>query len=184
MVEELTKEIEVERTYAMFSKDLGLYVQMALREDKVISVSLSDKKPEGPYGTDHPYLARVIEHLSSGGDDLRDIPVDLQVSGFQRKVLEALRSIPPGEVITYGEVARRIGRPRAARAVGSACARNPVPIIVPCHRVVPASGGLGNYSGGEGQGTKAAILERERARSDAIRARESASARGNSKVKK
>ncbi|MBI0583043.1 MAG: methylated-DNA--[protein]-cysteine S-methyltransferase [Methanomassiliicoccus sp.] len=147
--------------YARFSEDLGLYVNMALRENGVTSVSLTTEAPEASHGTDHPYLARMIEHLSSGEDDLRDIPVDLRVSPFDREVLVALREIPTGEVVTYGEVASRLGRPRAARAVGSACARNPIPLIIPCHRVVPAAGGLGNYSGGNGPATKAAILERE-----------------------
>ena len=74
--------------------------------------------------------------------------VDLAVgSGFQREVWEALRRIPPGEVRTYGEVARDTGRPRAARAVGNACGRNPILILVPCHRVV-ASNGLGGFGAG------------------------------------
>jgi methylated-DNA-[protein]-cysteine S-methyltransferase len=87
--------------------------------------------------------------------------VSISVTPFEREVLNALREIPLGEVLTYGEVARKLGRPRAARAVGGACARNPVPIIIPCHRVVPASGGLGNYSGGAGSRTKVAILAKE-----------------------
>jgi methylated-DNA-[protein]-cysteine S-methyltransferase len=63
-------------------------------------------------------------------------------------VLERLREVPRGETITYGALAARAGNPRAARAVGTACARNPVPIVVPCHRVLPGTGGIGNYGGG------------------------------------
>ena len=82
------------------------------------------------------------------------------VSGvFQRQVLEELRRIPFGGVVTYGALAARAGRPRAARAAGSACARNPVPLLVPCHRVVPGSGGVGSYGGGAER--KRALLARE-----------------------
>jgi methylated-DNA-[protein]-cysteine S-methyltransferase len=64
-------------------------------------------------------------------------------------VLEALHAgVPRGEVVTYGALAARAGSGKAARAVGTACARNPVPLVVPCHRVVPGSGGIGSYGGG------------------------------------
>jgi methylated-DNA-[protein]-cysteine S-methyltransferase len=77
-------------------------------------------------------------------------PVDLSLvhAPFRKIILDRMREIPRGEVATYGELARRAGKPRAARAAGTACATNPVPIIVPCHRVVPGSGGVGNYGGG------------------------------------
>lgn len=67
---------------------------------------------------------------------------------FQRAVWEGLLQIPAGEVRTYGELAAVIGRPMAARAVGQACGANPIPVLVPCHRVVAASGGLGGFSAG------------------------------------
>jgi methylated-DNA-[protein]-cysteine S-methyltransferase len=89
------------------------------------------------------------------------VPLDLPVSGFEREVLEMLRTIPPGEVMTYGEIARRLGRPKAVRAVGNACAKNPAVVVVPCHRVVPSSGGIGNYSGSGGPSTKVKLLEKE-----------------------
>ena len=63
-------------------------------------------------------------------------------------MLEQLREVPLGETVSYGELAARAGNPRAARAVGTACARNPVPIVVPCHRVLPGTGKLGAYAGG------------------------------------
>jgi methylated-DNA-[protein]-cysteine S-methyltransferase len=93
----------------------------------------------------------VISAYFEGEDERLDLPVDLALvrSDFRRTALETLRAeIGPGDVVTYGKLADRLGRPRAARAVGSACATNPVPIIVPCHRVVPGSGGVGSYAGG------------------------------------
>src|SRR5207249_1067961 len=129
--------------------------------DRVAAVRLARKAPRETAGSDHPYLARILEHIHTGDGDLRDIPVDLEVAPFEREVLDFLRTIPPGETITYGEIARRLGRPGASRAVGTACARNPAVIVIPCHRVVPKSGGLGNYSSEGGPETKRKLLERE-----------------------
>lgn len=161
MNERQTIGLEATHLYVQFSDELGLYVRMVVEDGEVEAVSITEKAPDEPHGTDHPYLSRVIRHIITGEDELRDIPVRLAVSPFNQQILEALRDIPSGEVMSYGEVASKLGRPRAARAVGNACARNPVPIIIPCHRVVPASGRLGNYSGGSGSGTKAALLARE-----------------------
>lgn len=84
---------------------------------------------------------------------------------FQQAVWRALRRIPYGKTVTYGELARRIGRPRGARAVGQAVGSNPVGILVPCHRVV-ATNGLGGWSGGGGLNGKRALLALEGARCD------------------
>jgi methylated-DNA-[protein]-cysteine S-methyltransferase len=90
-----------------------------------------------------------------------DLTVDLSLaSTFGRQVLEATARVPAGQVTTYGEVAARIGKPSAARAVGNALGANPVAIVVPCHRVVPAGGGVGNYGGGPER--KAFLLDLER----------------------
>jgi len=147
--------------HSKYSKDLEMHVTIALRGGRIASVSLSDKEPPGTRRGGHPFLDRVIEHLATGRDDLRDLPVDLPAPGFEREVLEAMRAIPPGEVVTYGELARRVGRPGAGRAVGNACARNRAIIVVPCHRVVPSSGGVGNYSGPGGARLKSMLLEKE-----------------------
>lgn len=89
-------------------------------------------------------------------------PVDLTRAGpFEQEVLAALRRIPVGEVRTYGEIARAVGQPGAARAVGTACARNPVPLLIPCHRVVRGDGSLGGYSLTGGVGLKRRLLESE-----------------------
>jgi len=76
------------------------------------------------------------------------LDLSLTSGDFRRRALEAARRIPPGETATYGDLAAEAGNPKAARAVGSAMATNPIPIVVPCHRVVPSTGGLGNYGGG------------------------------------
>jgi len=76
------------------------------------------------------------------------IPLDLRGTPFQRKVWKALLAIPYGRTRSYSQIARQIGRPKAYRAVGQANHRNPVAIVVPCHRVVAADGGLGGYGGG------------------------------------
>jgi len=76
------------------------------------------------------------------------LPLDLRGSDFQIAVWEALMGIPKGQVCAYSDIARKIGRPLAARAVGSAVGENPVSLIVPCHRVVQASGGIGHYGWG------------------------------------
>jgi methylated-DNA-[protein]-cysteine S-methyltransferase len=94
-------------------------------------------------------LRRELDEYFGGTRREFDLPVDLSpLPGFQRSVLEELVRVPYGHVDTYGGLARRIGSPRAARAVGGALNRNPVPIVVPCHRIVGASGSLVGYAGG------------------------------------
>lgn len=88
-----------------------------------------------------------------------DLPVKLSGTEFQLSVLEALRNIPYGETMSYADIARRIGRPKAVRAVGAANGRNPVPIIVPCHRVIGSHGDLTGFGGG--LETKEALLRLE-----------------------
>jgi AraC family transcriptional regulator of adaptative response/methylated-DNA-[protein]-cysteine methyltransferase len=88
-----------------------------------------------------------------------DVPVDVQGTAFQWRVWKALLAIPAGETRSYGQVAASIGRPTAVRAVARACATNPVALVVPCHRVVPAAGGTGGYRWGAER--KSALLARE-----------------------
>jgi methylated-DNA-[protein]-cysteine S-methyltransferase len=78
-----------------------------------------------------------------------DVPVDWSsLRGFQRDVLRALAKVPFGELVTYGDLAKKIGKPGAARAIGGAMAKNPIPIVLPCHRVIASDGSLGGFSGG------------------------------------
>ena len=91
---------------------------------------------------------RQLEAYFAGDLTLFDLPIGLHGTPFQLQVWEALRSIPYGETVSYAEIARRIGNTTAVRAVGAANGRNPVPIIVPCHRVIGADGSLTGYGGG------------------------------------
>jgi methylated-DNA-[protein]-cysteine S-methyltransferase len=94
-------------------------------------------------------VRRELEEYFEGARQLFDISVDWVLTrGFNRKVLQATARIPYGSVSTYGDVAGRAGNPRAYRAAGNALGSNPIPIVVPCHRVVPSGGGLGGYTGG------------------------------------
>ncbi len=88
-----------------------------------------------------------------------DLPLKLCGTEFQVLVLEALQEIPYGETVSYGDIAKRIGRPKAVRAVGAANGRNPIPIVVPCHRVIGSSGDLTGFGGG--LDTKAELLRLE-----------------------
>jgi methylated-DNA-[protein]-cysteine S-methyltransferase len=85
------------------------------------------------------------------------------IDGFERRVLETARDIPPGATLTYGELAAKAGAPGAAREVGQAMARNRFPIVVPCHRVLAAGGGFGGFSAPGGLESKARLLTLERA---------------------
>lgn len=98
-------------------------------------------------------------------------PLDLGgATEFDRRVYEVVRRIPAGRTLTYGEVARRIGRPKAARAVGQAMGRNPICLFIPCHRVVSAAG-LGGFSAPAGTALKRRLLAREGNSLDALRRR-------------
>lgn len=104
---------------------------------------------------------RQLNEYFAGRRTRFELPLDLRsVSDFDRRVLAVVREIPSGGVLTYADVAHRIGNPSAARAVGNAVGRNPVPIVVPCHRVIRSDGSLGGYSGG-GVGFKRRLLALE-----------------------
>ncbi len=107
-------------------------------------------------------VAGQVREYLSGERAAFDVPLDLSsLTAFQRQVLQTVSQVPRGEFITYAELARRIGRPKAARAVGQALGSNPIPIIIPCHRVLASDGGLGGYSGRDGVRTKARLLRLE-----------------------
>ncbi|MHC5011309.1 MAG: methylated-DNA--[protein]-cysteine S-methyltransferase [Planctomycetota bacterium] len=102
--------------------------------------------------------ASVIRRYLSGGPDPH-VPVVLPEQGFSARVWREIARIPRGKVISYGRLARKLRKPQAARAVGQACGRNPVPLVVPCHRVVASDGSLGGF--GAGVAVKRKLLELE-----------------------
>jgi methylated-DNA-[protein]-cysteine S-methyltransferase len=108
----------------------------------------------------------IVALLDGQARDLTDVPLDFDesVPAFHRRVYDVARTIRPGTTLSYGEIAVRVGEPDAARAVGQALGRNPIPIIVPCHRVLAANGGTGGFSAPGGTATKLQLLAIEGAR--------------------
>jgi methylated-DNA-[protein]-cysteine S-methyltransferase len=107
-------------------------------------------------------VARELEEYFAGRRHEFDLPVDLRLAtGFRRAVLDRLREVPYGRTASYAVLAAAAGSPRAVRAVGSACATNPVPVVVPCHRVVRSDGAIGAYRGGTA--AKRTLLDLEHA---------------------
>ena len=104
-------------------------------------------------------VAQIVEFLE-GKRRAFDLPLDLRATPFQRAVYEAVARIPYGDVRSYAEIARDIGRPTALRAVGAANGANPLPLVVPCHRVVQSGGRLGGYGGGTALKKRLLAMER------------------------
>jgi AraC family transcriptional regulator, regulatory protein of adaptative response / methylated-DNA-[protein]-cysteine methyltransferase len=109
-------------------------------------------------------VLRQLNELLAGKRDRLDMPLDLHGTEFQKQVWQEMSRIRSGETCSYRDLARRAGHPRAVRAVASACARNPVAILVPCHRVVRSDGGMGGYRWGLHR--KRRLLRQEAARGD------------------
>jgi AraC family transcriptional regulator, regulatory protein of adaptative response / methylated-DNA-[protein]-cysteine methyltransferase len=170
--------------YAVIDAPIGR-VLIAATERGLCSVRMGDDKAALVSELKNEFPAARIEHdealIKKWVDDVRDvlngsgepssIPLDVQATAFQRRVWEALRRIPSGETRSYSEIAGEIGSPHAARAVGRACATNPVAVIVPCHRVVRSGGGESNGATDSGYRwgieRKRALLEQERSRATA-----------------
>jgi AraC family transcriptional regulator of adaptative response/methylated-DNA-[protein]-cysteine methyltransferase len=161
--------------YALTATPLGQLL-VAATERGICFISLGARREEleqrlrrefpAAEGIEHsePVLAsavRAIVDFIAGKEPHINLPLDIRWTAFQRRVWEELRRIPLGETRSYGEIARALGQPHAQRAVGHACATNPVPLLVPCHRVVRGDGDLGGYRLGPER--KRRLLEREAA---------------------
>ena len=138
-----------------------------ISEDEVLeelAVKVSPRVLEVPSRLDEE--RRELDEYFEGRRDRFDVPVDWRLThpGFRSRALRAVSRIPYGRTRTYAEIARAAGNERAFRAAGTACGSNPVPLLVPCHRVVQSGGGIGNYGGGPEM--KRALLELEGAASD------------------
>lgn len=133
---------------------------VVLTDAGVHEISLpGDEQPEISVTEADRAVARQLDEWFAGRRHEFDLPLDLfEIDGFRRTVLETLvQEVPWGEVVSYGELAGLAGRPRAARAVGSAMRNNPIPFVIPCHRVVAAGHRIGGYGGGR----NAVALKRE-----------------------
>jgi len=132
--------------------------------DATLIKALSDEYPAAEVRCDAAGLGEwtmaVLRYLDGSGPHL-ELPLDVQATAFQWRVWEALRAIPYGMTATYSEIAARLGKPDAARAVARACATNPVSLVIPCHRVIREDGSLGGYRWGLDR--KQALLDKERA---------------------
>ncbi len=169
-----------EHAYCLFETALGraamLWGPRGIRrtflpeaEEPALRLLLAKLYPDAvetvPAGAIAEAIAGIRALLSGGKEDLRAAPLDMTgIGAFPARVYEALRLVGPGETVTYGELAARVGAAGEARPVGAILGRNPFPIIVPCHRVLAAGGGVGGFSAPGGVRTKLAMLTAERAR--------------------
>ena len=126
-------------------------VTVVVSDHGVREISMpGDDQPDGEIGKPDRSIARQLDDWFAGKRHAFDVELDLEgINGFRRVALETLaREVGWGETVTYGELADLAGRPRAARAAGSAMRDNPLPFVIPCHRVVAAGGRIGGYGGG------------------------------------
>jgi methylated-DNA-[protein]-cysteine S-methyltransferase len=154
----LAETIMTEESEGIYIEPLGLHFIVERRRDRISGARLSREEPDRPLTGG---WKEAILRCWPGGET---VPWDLlDLSGltkFQREVLSFVASIPLGETLTYGQVAEGLGRPKAARAVGSALGKNPFSLIIPCHRVV-GSKGIGGYSSGVELKRKVLDVEKE-----------------------
>ena len=149
--------------YTTFNSPIGKIYIAAVKEG-IVKISFSTESPQEleKYCQKHlgariregsectRYAKQQILKYLEGKSQYLDFPVIHLNSPFRKKVLEAERNIPYGETCSYGEVAKMVNNPRASRAVGSANAKNPLPLYFPCHRIISSNGSLGGYGGGLG----------------------------------
>ena len=119
--------------------------ELWVRGDRLLWHELPTARRSSSSANGHPLAARLRSYFAGEPVDFDDVRFELDsATPFRQALADALRRVPRGEVVTYGELAALAGRPGAARAAGTFCARNHLPIVIPCHRVV-AAGGLGSY---------------------------------------
>ena len=140
-----------ERTHHYYSQAVG-WLELRAADTGLRSISFISKLAVQQSSEKDPLTARVIKELDdyfAGNSRSFSIPLDpLEGTSFQRRVWEQLQQIPYGQIRSYADVARAVGNPRGARAVGLANKRNFIPIVIPCHRVIRSNGGIGGYDSG------------------------------------
>lgn len=155
----MSERFNIDTAYGVF--------QAIWTESGLYSLEFPDPKSTGHPGAApagdprHADLTRLlIEYLNGKTVDFRVIPLDRSgYTPFQQLVLDVVAAIPPGQTLSYREVAVRVGRFRAARAVGNAVGANRTPVVVPCHRVVRSDGSIGGFSGGAGWKERLLVIE-------------------------
>jgi len=125
---------------------LGIYS----REEAIVAIDLKpgERTEAEPAGTRHRDYERQLSDYLEGKRRVFELPLRLEGSDFQKEVWEAVSHVPYGQTASYGEIAHVIGKPKASRAVGAANGANPIPIVIPCHRVIGSDGTLTGYGGG------------------------------------
>jgi len=139
-------------------------VQLPMADEEALIAKMTEGGAEAgkPPRAVGAAMRKIQRHLEGRPDPLTRVKLDLSgLTPFRRAVSEALRQVGPGQVTTYGELARAVGKPGATQAAGSAMANNPMPLIIPCHRVLAARGGLGGFSAHGGVRTKLRLLSVE-----------------------
>lgn len=141
-----------------FDEDVGEFITQIIQNfpsDDTPSILHSPEKTK-------PYCTALRNYFENKISIPLDLPLDLSdMTDFQQEILLFVREIPFGATMTYGDIAENIGNPNASRAIGQVLRRNPLPIIVPCHRVINADGTLGGYGGVMGSKRKIALLKHE-----------------------
>ena len=169
-----------EQQFAIFDTPIGrcgivwgergiVSVQLPMGDEKKTRTRLQQRHGDideaAPPAKVQAAIEGIVELLAGKPNDLSDVVLDLDgVPEFNRGVYDIARTIPPGKTMTYGDIAKQLGDPQAAQAVGQALGANPFAVIVPCHRVVAAGGKSGGFSAGGGAKTKLRMLAIERAR--------------------
>lgn len=152
-------EATVEATRRRFGRRLTDATEIELAEDTGGSAADADAADPDRFAVGRDAVARIQALLAGEDVDLDPVPVDVSgTSDFNQQVYSVVRMIGRGETLTYGEVARRVGEPGGAQAVGRAMGANPIPVIIPCHRVVGANGQLVGFSANGGVETKRRML--------------------------
>ena len=149
-----------------------IYSSLFIWEEKHFYLSADDNaiigigfdKPENTVWQDNGILLQCMSELEeyfSGKRQAFNVPISFDGTDFQNAVWQKLLEIPYGKVMSYSDLAKAIGKPRAARAIGSACNKNPIAVVVPCHRVVGKNGSLTGYAGGIGIKEKLLAIEKK-----------------------
>ncbi len=139
----------------------GFSLGITSNDGAIVAIDLKPGKPKDaePAGLRHREFERQLAEYLEGKRRVFDLPLRLEGSEFQKAVWEAVGRIPYGHTASYGEIAHLVGRPKASRAVGAANGANPIPIVIPCHRVIGSDGSLTGYGGGLALKTRFLALE-------------------------